>query len=389
MTLVDESRAILHVDMDAFFAAVEVLDNPDLRGKPILVGGNGPRSVVTTASYEARPYGCRSAMPMSMAKRLCPHAIVVKPNYPRYHEMSDRMFTILESYTPLVEPLSVDEAFLDVTDSMRLFGPAEHIARQIKQRVRDELELTISVGVSFNKFLAKLASDLEKPDGLTVINEANIDQVLPPLQITRIWGIGPKTARRMTEMGMRTFADIRRLPLEQLHQRFGDEGAHWHNLSYGRDERAVTSDREAKGISQEQTFSQDVVEPDQLRAVLLEQTEQVARRLRKHKRLASGVGLKIRDGEFHTSTRRQKLAQPTDATQLLWQAARGLFEHWASKSFRPIRLIGFGVSVMPPRDAQQLGLFVDKDLARQRQVDRALDQINQRYGQRTIHRAHK
>src|SRR5260221_3410418 len=190
-------RAILHVDMDALFASVEVLDDPSLKGKPVLVGGNGPRGVVAAASYEARKFGCHSAQPMSIARRLCPQAIIVKGHYHRYRELSDAVFAIFERFTPLIQPLSIDEAFLDVTGSLRLLGPAPQIARRIKDAIKTETGLTASVGVAPNKFLAKLASDLEKPDGLTVINADDIDRVLPPLDIGRIWGIGPKTAAKL------------------------------------------------------------------------------------------------------------------------------------------------------------------------------------------------
>lgn len=379
------SPAILHVDLDAFFAAVEQLDDPSLRGKPILVGGDGPRSVVSTASYEARPYGCRSAMPMQVAKRLCPHAIVVRPRYERYRELSDQMFAVLDRFTPLVQPMGIDEAFLDVAGSERLFGTGEQIARLIKRQVREETRLTISVGVAPNKFLAKLASDLQKPDGLTVLNAENIDTILPPLPISRMWGIGPKTAKRMMEMGLRTFGDIRRQPVEQLIERFGEEGEHWHHLVFGRDERTVTPDREAKSISQEQTFGIDLVEPEELRAVLLEQTEQVARRVRKHGFFARVVTVKIRDGEFHTITRRQTLETPTDATRPMWEMARHLFDTWAHESFRPVRLIGMGVSGFAG-DEPQMPLFPDQQLDKQRKLDTALDAINERFGGKTIHR---
>src|SRR5688572_12443953 len=199
-TLVTTSRSILHIDMDAFFAAIEQLDDPSLRGKPILVGSADLRGVVTTASYEARPFGCHSAQPMSVAKRLCPQAIIVPTRFERYREVSERMFEILESFTPVVQPLSIDEAFLDVSGSERLLGSAVEIARKLKARVREELCLTASVGVAPNKFLAKLASDLEKPDGLVVIDETNVDTILPPLSVTKIWGIGPKTSKHLESM---------------------------------------------------------------------------------------------------------------------------------------------------------------------------------------------
>src|SRR3954470_9503132 len=215
-------RSILHLDMDAFFASVEQLDDPRLRGKPVLVGHDGSRGVVAAASYESRAFGCRSAQPMAVAKRLCPHAIVMPVRFARYHEISSRVMTILESYSPLVEPISIDEAFVDLTGTDRLHGPGDRVARAIKQRVRDELQLTASVGLAPNKFLAKLASDLEKPDGLTIVRPEQIDTLLPPLSLTKIWGIGPKTAARLETLGLRTIGDIRRIGHDWLRDRFGD-----------------------------------------------------------------------------------------------------------------------------------------------------------------------
>jgi DNA polymerase-4 len=372
--------------MDAFFAAVEQLDRPELRGKPILVGGDGPRSVVTTASYEARPYGCRSAQPMAVARRLCPQAIVVRPNFARYRDVSDRMFTILESFTPLIEPLSIDEAFLDLTGSERLLGDAVSVARHIKARVRDELHLTISVGVAPNKFLAKLASDMEKPDGLTVIGAEDVDRILPPLPITKIWGIGPKTAARLQNLAIKTIGDIRRLPLEVLTQTFGGEGERYWRLSRGLDDRSVTPDSEAKSISQEETFGADLTDPEEVRGVLLGQVEQVARRLRKHGLRARTVHLKIRDGAFRTITRADTLPEATDQTKLLWESSRELFDKWAVNSFKPVRLIGMGAMSLT-REPEQLALFVDRSSEQQKRLDRTVDRINERYGKSAIGRA--
>jgi DNA polymerase-4 len=241
-------RAILHVDMDAFFASVEQLDDPSLRGKPVLVGYDGPRGVVAAASYESRVFGCRSAQPMSVAKRLCPHAIVVPVHFERYRAVSNDVFEIFGSFTSQIEPLSIDEAFLDVTGSQRLLGSAETMARSLKQRIRNETGLTASVGVSHNKFLAKIASDLNKPDGLAVIGPADVDRILPPMPVGRIWGIGPKTAARLEGLGIKTIADLRRTPLEVLRLRIGDEADRYHHLALGQDDRPVVPDRDAKRI---------------------------------------------------------------------------------------------------------------------------------------------
>jgi nucleotidyltransferase/DNA polymerase involved in DNA repair len=381
------NRSILHVDMDAFFAAVEQLDHPELRGKPVLVGGNGPRGVVATASYEARPFGCKSAMPMAVARRLCPHAIVVRGNFARYREVSDAMFDILENFTPLIQPLSIDEAFLDLTGTQRLHGDAESVARRIKQRVRDELRLTISVGVAHNKFLAKLASDLQKPDGLTVLLEPEqIERVLPPLPISRIWGIGPKTAIRLNDLGIKTIGDIRKLPLDILTAKFGDEGERYFRLSRGIDDREVTPDSQAKSIGQEQTFGVDVADPEELRGVLLGEIEQIAARLRRHGLRTRGITLKIRDGQFNTITRAAKVDPPTSITQPLWEVAQQTFDAWATTSFKPLRLLGAQATHLTA-DAEQLPLFEDSRSERHKKVDAALDQINARLGKLAIHRA--
>jgi nucleotidyltransferase/DNA polymerase involved in DNA repair len=381
----DEARCILHVDMDAFYASIEQLDHPHLRGKPLLVGHDGPRGVVTTASYEARPFGCRSAQPMAVAKRLCPQAIVVPTRFERYHEVSARVFDILDDFTPQIEPLSVDEAFLDVTASRRLLGDGPTIARSIKRRIFDELKITASVGVAPNKFLAKLASDLEKPDGLTVITAADVDRVLPPLPVTKIWGIGPKTAARLQSLAINTIGDVRRIPLDVLARRFGSEGERYHRLAHGLDDRPVVPDSEAKSIGHEQTFGTDLTDPEEVRSVLLGQVEQVARRLRKHGLRARSVHLKIRDGAFHTVTRATTLREPSDSTKRLWEESKALFEKWAHASFKPVRLIGMSASSLT-QDAPQLGLFIDRAHEQQQRVDEAVDRINSKFGKTAIRR---
>lgn len=381
----ESERSILHVDLDAFYAAVEQMDNPQLRGKPVLVGGTGPRAVVSTASYEARPFGCRSAMPMMQARRLCPQAIVVRPRFQRYRELSDRMFSILEDYTPTIQPISIDEAFLDLTGSQRLLGDSTSVARQIKQRVRAEVGLTISVGVAPNKFLAKLASDLQKPDGLTIITQKEIDELLPTLPIGKIWGIGPRTNAKLNDLGIRTIGDIRKLTLKVLTDRFGSEGARYHHLSFGRDERPVTPDSKAKSIGHEQTFGENIDDAEELRTILLEQVEHVASRLRKHHLLARGVTLKIRDGEFKTITRAGRFEEPSDATQVLWESARETFDKWANASFKPLRLLGVQANGLQ-METSQLDLFQDDCNARQRRLDDAVDEINSRLGSRAVRR---
>jgi DNA polymerase-4 len=378
-------RAILHVDMDAFFASVEQLDDPCLRGKPVLVGGNGKRGVVAAASYEARVFGCRSAQPVAVAKRLCPHAIVVPGHYHRYREESRKVFTILESFTPMVEPLSIDEAFMDVTASQRIFGEPEAMARTIKDRIHAETKLTGSVGVAPNKFLAKLASDMDKPDGLTVIREEDVDRVLPPLPIGKIWGIGPKTAARLESIGIKTIGDFRKLDPDTLARRLGaDESDHYRRLAFGLDDREVSSDGDARSIGHEQTFGDNLTDPEEVRAVMLEQSEQVSARLRRHDLFAGGVTVKIRFGDFQTITRAKKLDAPVDTSQSIWHAARELFDVWA-RDFKPVRLIGVTATRLT-RGEPQMELFANEQSEKQGRVDRAVDQITAKFGKSAIGR---
>lgn len=380
-----DARAILHVDMDAFFASIEQLDDPALRGKPVLVGSDDLRGVVATASYEARVFGCHSAQPMAVARRLCPHAIVVPNRFRRYREVSDGLFAIMESFTPIVQPLSIDEAFLDVTGSERLHGSPIDVARKLKARVRDELRLTASVGVAPNKFLAKLASDLEKPDGLTVIRHEDVDRVLPPLPVTKIWGIGPKTAARLEGMRIRTIGDLRRATDATLKRLLGDDAERCRNLAYGRDDRDVVTDSEAKQISQERTFRIDVPDPQAVLDELHDQVQQVARRLRKHHFRAGGITLKIRFGEFQTITRSRALPEATDRTDALWDITRQVFNEWAGKSFQPVRLIGMAAKSLTT-DGQQLALFADPKTQRSERLDKIVDTIVDRFGKAAVRR---
>ena len=373
--------------MDAFYASVEQLDHPELRGKPVLVGYAGPRGVVAAASYESRAFGCRSAQPMAVALRHCPHAIVMPVRFARYRQISEQVFSILESASPLVEPLSLDEAFVDVTASQRLLGEPETIAQQIKSKILSVTQLTASVGVSANKFLAKLASDLKKPNALVVIRPQEAQSILDPLNVGRLWGVGPKTAARLTAIGIKTVGDLLKISEEILAARVGaEEAAHFRRLAQGLDDRPVISDREAKSVGHEQTFGTDLVDPALVRDILLEQTEHVSRRLRKHALQARAVVVKIRFGEFKTITRRATLAEATDSTSQLWSATRELFDRWAAKEFKPVRLIGMSATELssgPP----QLSLFPDPARQRQRRLDEVLDRISGRFGEDAIRRA--
>ena len=374
--------------MDQFFAAIAELDDPSLRGKAVLVGGNGPRAVVTTANYAARKYGCGSAMPMAVAKRRCPHAVVVSVPGERIREKSRAMFAVLDDFSPLVQPLSVDEAFLDMTGTERLMGAPEVIARNLKDAIKEATGLTASVGVAPNKLLAKLASDLEKPDGLTVITPGRIDEVLRPLPISNVWGIGPSTEAHLHARGIRTIGDLRDLSEAQLVRDFGDLGRSLFRRSRGLDDRPVVPDRQAKSIGHEQTFSQNLENPEQVRAFLLGHVEAVAHRVRKHGFTVRGVTIKIRDGGFHTVTRSTTLDPPSDRTEALWQAARGLLDAWVGQAFVPVRLIGVQAGPLnPPGSAtEQLGLFTSEKIGKQRAVDAASDAIVSKFGVGKLHR---
>lgn len=379
-------RVIAHVDMDAFFASIVQLDRPELRGKPVLVGHDGPRGVVTAASYESRPFGCRSAMPMAEARRRCPQAIVVGVPGERIREMSRRLRDLLAGFSPLVEPISVDEAFVDLTGTDRLFGSPRDTAEAIRRRIRDELALTGSVGIAPNKFLAKLASDENKPDGLTLVPFDDSVGWLADKPIGRMWGIGPVAEAKLRKFGMTTIGDLQRADAAWLTRWLGSSGPALQALAFGRDERPVVPDHEAKSIGHEQTFGADLPEPDMVRAILLEQTEQVAARLRHRGLRAGGVNVKVRFGDFQTINRSTTLSPASDTTADLWRAARGLFDRWAAEGFQPVRLIGIAAERLRD-DEGQLDLFGQADRKRQREVDTVIDQITDRFGKAAIHRA--
>ncbi len=380
-------RWILHVDMDEFFAAVEKLDRPELRGKCLLIGGSAEgRGVVSTASYEARQFGCHSAMPMAAALRLCPQATVLPVRGRRYRQISDRVFEILGRYSPLLEPLSIDEAFVDVTGCRRLHGAPEQIGRAVKRTIREELGLVASVGAAPNKFLAKLASDLEKPDGFVIVEPGRVQALLDPLPVRRLWGVGPAAEKRLAKLGIRTVRQLRQTG-DALTDVLGRAAAeHLLALAEGRDVREVVPDHRAKSIGQEQTFAEDVEDLDALRSVLLHQADEVARRLRRCDLEARTVTLKLRYGDFTTLTRSTTLERPTHVTQQIWSAAGEVFEAWARRSFGPLRLLGVTASHLTARAGRQLALFEDPDAEKLRRVDRAVDEIAERFGQDAIRR---
>lgn len=378
-------RVVLHLDMDAFFASVEQRDRPELRGRPVLVAWDRPRSIVTTASYEARPFGCRSAQPVAVAKRLCPHAVIVPPRFEAYAEASDAVMSMLKELSPLVEPLSIDEAFVDLTGTERLLGAAPDVAERVRRRIRDELRLTASCGVAPNKFLAKLASDLRKPDGLTVVRPGDESAVLDPLPVERLWGVGPKSGEELRRLGIPTIGALRAFGDDRLAALLGPSARHWAALARGEDDRPVVAGAEAKSIGREQTFEEDLGDAAEVRAVLLAQAEDVGRRLRRQRLAARGVSLKIRYGAFETITRQTTLEEATDATADLWAAASRVWDLWASASFRPVRLVGVTATRLERGGGGTL--FGAADRERRRALDSALDAIDARFGAGAVRRA--
>jgi DNA polymerase-4 len=304
----------------------------------------------------------------------------------RYAEISQTIHTIFESYTPLVEPISLDEAFLDVTDSEKLFGPAEAIGQAIKARIREQTHLTASVGLAPNKFLAKLASDLRKPDGFVVITEENREETLDPLPVGRIWGVGKVTEKALHAWGIETIGQLRRRSMTDLRQIVGNGAEELLQLAHGQDDREVEADRQCKSLSSEQTFATDVADPDVLLGVLMGQVEEVAQRLRRHRLKARTITLKLRYGDFRTVTRSETLPEGTNATSLLWQTGERVFRQWKSRAGGPLRLLGFGVSGLADERAGQQMLFPDHRQEKLKKLDQIVDRIRDRYGTRAVHR---
>ncbi len=378
------ARSILHVDMDAFYASVEQRDNPELVGKAVVVGGGSNRGVVAAASYEARRYGIRSAMPMVEARRRCPDLQQVRPRMSHYKSVSKQIFAVFRDFTPLVEGLSLDEAFLDVTDSVALFGAPEEIAASVKNRIREQTALTASVGVAENKLVAKIASDLDKPDGLTVVWPADYAKTLDPLPATVIPGIGRETRKRLDAAGIRTIRDLRIAPDRVLEPIFGRFTRKTRDRASGIDARPVVSSREEKSISAEETFDDDLAAPNRMDRELLRLTERTATRLRKHALAAGTVQVKIRKSDFTTFTRQRSLRPASDSTDQIFAVARELLHTWlAQNPDARIRLLGVGGSGLVP--AVQHDLFGAADA--QPVVDQTIDEIRDRFGSAALGRA--
>lgn len=379
---------ILHIDMDAFYAAIEQRDRPELRGKPVVVGGSSGRGVVSAASYEARKFGIHSAMPGRRAAQLCPHAVFVRGRIDHYAKVGHQVREIFHRYTPLVQPLSLDEAFLDVTGSRRLFGEAATIGTVIKQAIKDELDLTASVGVAPLKFVAKIASDLEKPDGFVEVDADGVIEFLDPLPVSRLWGVGKVGQKRLQQMGMNTFGDIRVSDAAMLRQRFGRWGEHLWRLANGIDSRKVVPDHTAKQISHERTFADDLSDREMLGAVVSHLCEQVTRRLRRSGRQARTVSLKYRREDFQTFTHAQSLPRPTDSTHEVMQTALKLLNEMRQRQPRPVRLIGVSVGSLTDDDTpRQLSLFdLSENEGTQQRVDKTVDQLTDQLGKAAVYR---
>ncbi|RZT64089.1 DNA polymerase-4 [Microcella alkaliphila] len=381
----DATARILHVDMDAFFASVELLSRPELRGQPVIVGHRGQRSVVTAATYEARAYGVNSAMPMAVALRRCPHAVVLEPHYDRYQGASRQVMAILGDVTPLVEPLSIDEAFLDVGGARALFGPPWHIGRMLRERIHRETGLVASVGAASTKFVAKLASSRAKPDGLLVVPHDDTLAFLHPLPISALWGVGRATEEKLARLGLRTVGDVAETPVDALRRAVGEAGAaKLHALAWARDPRSVTPERAEKSIGHESTYERDLSDLSHIDRELLRLSDAVAKRLRSGGWVARTVAVKVRFGDFTTLTRSQTLPEPTDVAQRIAAEARALFRA-AGADGRGIRLLGVRAENLLPTGAVERGLWDDDE--GWRETEETMDALTARFGSAAIQRA--
>lgn len=375
--------AILHVDMDAFYSSVEQRDDPRLRGKPVAVGGASRRGVVCAASYEARPFGVRSAIPMARAIKLCPQLMVVPPRFDVYSAVSDQVFEVFHSFTPEVEGLSLDEAFLDVTRSVTLLGTPVEQARAIRARIRERTQLTASVGIAEVKFAAKIASDLCKPDGLLVVPAGQVREFLAPLPVSRLWGVGPKTDEQLKRMGLRRIADVARADRSFLELQLGSTGLWLHDLANGIDPRQVEPDLAAKSIGAEETFEDDLLGED-LHPFIHEQALRVAARLRRSGAKARSVHLKVKYADFQIATRQETLLSPTDDGAELYRTALRLLQKMDAD--RPVRLTGVHAGDLgeaPP----QLGLFDRPRDERRTRLNKSLDAIVEKFGKDAVQHA--
>ncbi|MGA9179135.1 MAG: DNA polymerase IV [Desulfobacterales bacterium] len=380
-----QSKHIIHFDMDAFYPSVEILDNPALKGRPVIVGGGKERGVVSSASYEARRFGVHSAQPVAKAKRLCPDGVFLPVRMSRYQEISKQVFEIFCRFTPLVEPLSIDEAFLDVTGSIRLFGQPEDIAKQIKQIVLTETGLTVSAGVAPSKFVAKIASDIDKPDGLTVVHPNGVRDFLDPLPVKKMWGVGKVTQLSLSHLNIHTFRELRQTPVKVLEKKIGKHGVKIHLLAMGIDERDVIPDHDVKSIGHEQTFSQDIISLNPAQKELLALSNKVARRMR-HKGLkGKTITLKVKYFDFVQITRSATLPKSIDDGFEMYSVACRLLKK-TEITKKPIRLLGISLSQLSFSGiGTQLSLFDQDPSSQKRQrLNIALDSLYEKFGHKSV-----
>ncbi|MEM6511719.1 MAG: DNA polymerase IV [Pseudomonadota bacterium] len=377
-------RCVLHVDMDAFYASVEQRDNPELRGKPLVVGGTGNRGVVAAASYESRRFGVRSAMPMREARRRCPELLAVRPRMAIYKSVSRQVFDVFRRYSPIVEGLSLDEAFIDVTGSLSLFGDGEQIARHIKADILQATGLTASVGVADNKLVAKIASDLDKPDGLVVVRGDSTPAILDPLDVAVIPGIGRETLARLHQRGIRTVADLRQADDAVLRPVFGRYTDKTRARAAGIDDRPVEPDRDEKSISAEETFDRDLETTAEVERALLKLAERATTRMRRAGLQPGTIHVKIRESDFTTHTRQMRLRPPSASTDVVYSSGRKLVAEWrAQHTGSRLRLLGIGGSDLST--AGQQDLFAED--ANPDHVDETVDRIRERFGDAAVGRA--
>ena len=380
----DSDCTILHVDMDAFYASVSLRDRPDLRGTPVIVGGGGTRGVVLSATYEARALGVHSAMPMSRARRLAPQAVILEPDHRAYADVSRNVMALFTSVTPLVEPLSLDEAFLDVSGARRRLGAPGRIADLIRARVQDEQQITCSVGVATTKFVAKLASTRAKPDGMLVVPSARVIDFLHPLPVGSLWGVGERTEEQLTRLGLRTVGDLAHTPAATLQRALGPAlGQHLHELSWGRDPRPVRPDESEKSIGNEETFAVDVDDPQVIGAQLLKLSDQVAGRLRRAGLVGRTVSIKIRFADFTTITRSRTLAAPTDVGAEIHAATRHLYDALGLERVR-IRLVGVRMEGLQSVDDAPRQLLLGEEDHGRREAEVAVDGLRARFGPEAV-----
>ena len=373
----DRERAIIHVDMDAFYASVEQNDQPQYKNLPVIVGGTGGRGVVAAASYEVRKFGVFSAMPMSRARSLCPDAIILPVRMSRYREVSAEVFSIFHEVTPEVEGLSLDEAFLDVSASLTMFGSIETIGANLRKSILNRTGLHASVGMAHNKYLAKLASDADKPRGFVHVPRDGVRAFLDPMPVKRIWGIGKQTLPKIQKLGILTVGQLRKADPVYLSQALGKRTGHFQALARGDDVREVVASRSDKSLSREVTFEHDISKPGDLMAELQRQAESVSGRLRSHGLVARTIQIKVRDKQFRTSSRSRSLAAPTASTEVVFKQARNLLNSWLQQHLNtPVRLLGVGVSGLEQPDEHG----IEYDTKTQKALDKTLDEIKRRYG---------